>query len=75
MVRATDVKAPAVRITGPSPDASFSTAVGVINLEGASEDDFGVARITWSAIAAAAASPRATNAGSSAVWRCSLAST
>jgi hypothetical protein len=46
-VRATDVKAPGVRITGPSDDGAFSTAVGVINLEGSSSDDFGVTRVSW----------------------------
>ena len=46
-VRATDVKAPAVRITAPSANESFSTAVGVINLEGTAPDDFGPVRTTW----------------------------
>jgi hypothetical protein len=46
-VRATDVKAPAVRIVAPSSESSFSTSVGVINLEGQAIDDFGVARISW----------------------------
>ena len=47
-VRATDATAPAVRITGPSADATFSTSLDVINLEGTSSDDFGVARVNWS---------------------------
>ena len=47
-VRATDATAPAVRITGPSVDDMFSTSLAVINLEGTSSDDFGVARVSWS---------------------------
>jgi hypothetical protein len=47
-VRATDVKAPTVRITGPSEERAFSTAAGVINLEGTANDDFGVTRVNWS---------------------------
>jgi hypothetical protein len=46
-VRATDVKAPGVRITAPSADAAFSTTVGVVNLEGIGIDDFGIARVSW----------------------------
>ncbi len=48
VVRATDATAPTVRITGPSVDATFSTSLAVINLEGTSSDDFGVARVSWS---------------------------
>jgi predicted xylose isomerase-like sugar epimerase len=46
-VRVTDVKAPTVRITGPSAESAFSTTVKVINLEGVSGDDFGVASVAW----------------------------